>query len=77
MERSPSCPVVEFLSRTFENVSRGLRDEHKILFALRLVQVRKTDDDNFNTFFTQLLKTASTIGVDIDPNILNGKLNEG
>lgn len=70
------CIIQEFLSRAYENVSRGLLQEHQALFAMRLVQIRKGEDDAFSKFFSLFLKTSSAMGMDIDPNILGGKLNE-
>lgn len=64
----------EFFDKTYENVSKGLFQEHQTLFALRLVQIRKGLDEGFQKAFSLFMKTTSIIDSKLNPNLITGKL---
>jgi len=68
--------MAEFFNRTCENVSRGLLQEHKVLFALRLVQIRKHGDEKFARLFKVLLRSTSILETRLPTGLLDGRLTK-
>jgi len=66
----------EFFDKTYENVSKGLFEEHQTLFALRLVQIRKGLDEGFSKSFSLFMRSTTIIDSKLNPNIVGGKLNQ-
>mmetsp|Transcript_20729 Transcript_20729/g.31819 ORF Transcript_20729/g.31819 Transcript_20729/m.31819 type:complete len:169 (+) Transcript_20729:11425-11931(+) len=64
----------EFFNTTFDNVSRGLFQEHQTLFAMRLVQIRKQENDKFNQMFSMFLRASTVIDTKLPTSIAGGKL---
>lgn len=68
--------VHEFLNRTYDNVSRGLLQEHQTLFALRLVQIRKHGDEQFGRLCSILLGSPAALETRLSPSLLDGRLTK-
>lgn len=68
--------VHEFLNRTYDNVSRGLLQEHQTLFALRLVQIRKHGDEQFGRLCSLLLRSTAALETRLSPSLLDGRLTK-
>ena len=66
--------IREFFDSTFDSVSKGLFQEHQVLFALRLVQIRKSEDEKFNLMFSMLLRSTTIIDCKLPTSFLGGKL---
>jgi dynein heavy chain 1 len=66
----------EFFTKALEASSRGLLEEHKTLFALRLVQIRRQSDERFTRLFGLLLKSATVLEPQLSPDLLDGRLTK-
>lgn len=51
------CLIQQLFDEIYDSNSRGLLAEHQPLFALRLVQIRKNDDERFDRLFQLLLRS--------------------
>jgi hypothetical protein len=66
----------EFFNESYEFACRGLLQEHKTLFAMRLVQIRKSEDKDFEFAFNMLMKGSTILNSTLNENLLGpGKLN--
>lgn len=55
------CLIQEFFDSIYQQTSTSLLAAHHPLFALRLVQIRKSNDEKFERLFNHLLRSASII----------------
>lgn len=73
-EARRNCLIQEFFNNTYEYASRGLRQQHQTLFALRLVQIRKQGDTDFERAFAQFLRPAGLADPKLPESLLGGRL---
>lgn len=64
----------EFFNKTYESVSKGLLEDHQVLFALRLVFIRLNNDEKFDKIFNQMLKPTTILDSKLNPSMCGGKL---
>merc|ERR1712147_426816 len=66
--------VKEFFNSSYEYASKGLMQQHQVLFALRLVQIRKADDPDFDFAFDMLMKSTTIMNSTLNENLLDKRL---
>lgn len=69
------CLVQEFFEAIYQQTSTSLLAAHHPLFALRLVQIRKGNDEKFERLFSHLLRPASIIEARLHGQLLGGKIS--
>ena len=66
----------ELLDRTYSNAQKGLLQEHQTTLALRMVQIRKNDDEKFGKFFSMLIRSSGSLESRLSPVLLDGRLTK-
>lgn len=64
----------EFFNASYEYACKGLMQEHRTLFAMRLVQIRKADDKEFEAVFNMLMKSTTILNSTLSDSLLDGRL---
>lgn len=70
------CLINELFDEIYDSSSRGLLAIHQPLFAMRLVQIRKAEDERFDRLFILLMRSASVMESKMHDQMLEGRLTK-
>jgi len=70
------CLTEELFDKIYDFGARGLLGDHQPLFAMRLAQIRKHDDEKFERLFAHLMRSSSILEPKLYPQLLAGKLSK-